>query len=96
MERNKKRTFNNKGGKEFLPSIQRTQLFKKNSKQDMFLDDPNKSLDYKDISMLTRFVSEKGRILPRRTTGLNAFNQRRMAKSIKRAQSLGLMAFAKA
>ena len=43
--------------------------------------------------MLSKFVSERGRILSRRLTGLTAYNQRKVAKAIKRAQSLGLMAY---
>ena len=76
-----------------LPSIQRMQLFKRRKKLDPFTDDPTKSVDYKDVVMLSRFVSERGRILSRRLTGLSAFNQRKVSKAIKRAQSLGLMAY---
>ena len=83
------------GGRKFepLPSIQRTQLFKRRKKLDPFTEDPTKSIDYKDVIMLSKFVSERGRILSRRLTGLTAFNQRKVAKAIKRAQSLGLMAY---
>lgn len=76
-----------------LPSIQRTQLFKRRKKLDPFTEDPTKSIDYKDVAMLSKFVSERGRILSRRLTGLTAFNQRKVSKAIKRAQSLGLMAY---
>ncbi|MCX6114763.1 MAG: 30S ribosomal protein S18 [Proteobacteria bacterium] len=69
------------------------QLFKRRKKLDPFTDDPTKSVDYKDVVMLSRFVSERGRILSRRLTGLSAFNQRKVSKAIKRAQSLGLMAY---
>lgn len=83
------------GGRKFepLPSIQRTQLFKRRKKLDPFTEDPTKSIDYKDVSMLSKFVSERGRILSRRLTGLTAYNQRKVSKAIKRAQSLGLMAY---
>jgi small subunit ribosomal protein S18 len=76
-----------------LPSIQRTQLFKRRKKLDPFTEDPTKSIDYKDVAMLSKFVSERGRILSRRLTGLTAYNQRKVSKAIKRAQSLGLMAY---
>jgi small subunit ribosomal protein S18 len=76
-----------------LPSIQRMQLFKRRKKLDPFTEDPTKSIDYKDVTMLSKFVSERGRILSRRLTGLTAYNQRKVSKAIKRAQSLGLMAF---
>lgn len=83
------------GGRRFepLPSIQRMQLFKRRKKLDPFTEDPTKSIDYKDVSMLSKFVSERGRILSRRLTGLSAYNQRKVSKAIKRAQSLGLMPF---
>jgi small subunit ribosomal protein S18 len=83
------------GGRKFepLPSIQRTQLFKRRKKLDPFTEDPTKSIDYKDVVMLSKFVSERGRILSRRLTGLTAYNQRKVSKAIKRAQSLGLMAY---
>lgn len=83
------------GGKkfEYLPAIQRMQLFKRRKKLDPFNEDPTKSVDYKDTIMLTKYVSERGRILSRRLTGLSAYNQRKVSKAIKRAQNLGLMPF---
>jgi small subunit ribosomal protein S18 len=83
------------GGRKFepLPSIQRMQLFKRRRKLDPFTEDPTKTIDYRDVAMLSKFVSERGRILSRRLTGLSAYNQRKVAKAIKRAQNLGLMPF---
>jgi ribosomal protein S18 len=83
------------GGRKFepLPSIQRMQLFKRRRKLDPFCEDPTKTVDYKDVVMLSKFVSERGRILSRRLTGLSSYNQRKVAKAIKRAQSIGLMAY---
>ena len=78
---------------EQLPPIQRMQLFRRKRKIDPFLSDPTKSVDYRDIATLSRFVSERGKILSRRLTGLDAYNQRKVAKAIKRAQNLGLMPF---
>lgn len=78
---------------EILPSIQRMQLFKRRKKLDPFMQDPNRTVDYKDVAILSRFVSERGRILSRRLTGLSAYNQRKVSKAIKRAQHLGLMPF---
>lgn len=51
-------------------------------------------IDYKDIELLKRFVSEKGRILPRRLTNLTALQQRRVKEAIKIARILSLMPFA--
>ena len=79
--------------REILPPIQRMQLFRKRRKLDPFLEDPTRTVDYRDVATLSRFVSERGRILSRRLTGLNAYNQRKVAKAIKRAQNLGLMPF---
>jgi len=83
----------NQRQRESLPPIQRMQLFKRHRKLDPFLSDPTKSIDYRDVAVLSRFVSERGRILSRRLTGLTAYNQRQVAKAIKRAQNIGLMPF---
>ena len=82
-----------RGPREYLPPIQRMALFRRKGKGDPFMEDPTKTIDYRDISMLTKFTSDRGRILPRRQTGLTAYNQRKVAKAIKRAQSLGLMPY---
>ncbi|NLD71973.1 MAG: 30S ribosomal protein S18 [Chloroflexi bacterium] len=52
------------------------------------------TIDYKDISTLSRYVNERGRILPRRRTGTCAKHQRRLSQAIKRARHLALMPFA--
>jgi small subunit ribosomal protein S18 len=78
---------------EFLPPVQRMQLFRRRKKLDPFMQDSNKTIDYRDVTVLSRFVSERGKILSRRFTGLNAYNQRKVTKAIKRAQNLGLMGF---
>jgi len=89
------RTGSADGGRRYepLPPIQRTQLFKKKKKLDPFLSDPTLTVDYKDVAMLSRFVSERGRILSRRLTGLDAYNQRKVSKAIKRAQNMGLLPY---
>jgi len=79
--------------REFLPPIQRMQLFRRKKRLDPFMEDPTKTVDYRDIALLNKFVSERGKILSRRMTGLSAYNQRKVAKAIKRAQSLGLMPY---
>lgn len=53
----------------------------------------NQKIDYKDIDLLTLFVTEQGKILPRRATGVTIQQQRKLAKSIKRARSLALFPF---
>ena len=48
-------------------------------------------VDYKDVDLLKRFISERGKILPRRVTGTSAKNQRKVANAIKRARILSLI-----
>lgn len=50
-------------------------------------------IDYKDIDLLKLFVTEQGKILPRRATGITAQQQRKIAKAIKRARILCLLPF---
>ncbi len=51
------------------------------------------AIDYKDVGLLSRYVSEKGKIMPRRITSVSAKKQRELARAIKRARILGLMSF---
>ena len=50
-------------------------------------------VDYKDVDLLKHFISERGKILPRRVTGTSAKNQRKIANAIKRARIMGLLPF---
>ena len=50
-------------------------------------------IDYKDADNLRRYMTERGKILPRRITGTCAKHQREVAKAIKRARSIGLLPF---
>ena len=52
-----------------------------------------KYIDYKDYDMLRRFVSEHGRIKPRRQTGTCARHQRTLAVAVKRARHIALLPF---
>lgn len=67
--------------------------FRRRSKVDIFLVDKELDIDYKDPQLLRRFITDSGKIIPRRITGLTAKNQRRVAKAIKRARNIGLMPF---
>ena len=51
-------------------------------------------IDYKDIKTLTKFVSERGKIIPSRITAVSTKKQRELAIAIKRARFLGLLAYA--
>ena len=50
-------------------------------------------IDYNDVDLLKRFISERGKILPRRVTGTSAKNQRKLTVAIKRARVMGLLPF---
>ena len=50
-------------------------------------------IDYKDVAKLRRFISERGKILPRRVTGTCARHQRALTVSIKRARHLALLPY---
>lgn len=50
-------------------------------------------LDWKDVDLLRQFVPERGKIMPRRISGIPAKDQRRIAKAIKRARSMAILPF---
>ena len=52
-----------------------------------------KMIDYKDTAKLRRFLSERGKILPRRTTGTCAAHQRQLTTAIKRARHVALLPY---
>nr|YP_007374821.1 ribosomal protein S18 [Ophioglossum californicum]AGC26734.1 ribosomal protein S18 [Ophioglossum californicum]QXF60107.1 ribosomal protein S18 [Ophioglossum vulgatum] len=54
---------------------------------------PNEVIDYKNINLLRRFVSERGKILPKRTNGLTSKQQRSVTVAIKRARVLASLPF---
>ncbi|MBS1797735.1 MAG: 30S ribosomal protein S18 [Acidobacteria bacterium] len=50
-------------------------------------------IDWKDVDFLRRFIPERGKIMPRRISGVTAKDQRRIARAIKRARSMALLPF---
>ena len=50
-------------------------------------------IDYKDVKLLSQFLTERGKIIPRRISGLNAQNQRRITEAIKFARVMALLPF---
>jgi small subunit ribosomal protein S18 len=50
-------------------------------------------IDYKDVKLLQRFISERGKIVPSRITAVSAKKQRELAQAIKRARFLGLLPY---
>jgi small subunit ribosomal protein S18 len=51
------------------------------------------AIDYKDVRLLQRYVSERGKIVPSRITAVSTKKQRELAKAIKRARHLALLPF---
>ncbi len=62
-------------------------------KVDPFLVDKTLTIDWRDTGLLSRFTTERGKIVPRRVSGVNAKNQRKLAKAIKRARHAGLLMY---
>ena len=62
-------------------------------KVDPFLIDKSLTIDWRDPQVLSRFITERGKIVPRRVSGVTAKNQRQLAKAIKRARQMGLLPF---
>ncbi len=58
-----------------------------------FCADKNKTIDYKDVETLKKFVTERGKILPKRVTGTCAVHQREVTKAIKRARIVALLPY---
>ncbi len=58
-----------------------------------FSENGSNDVDIKDTRMLSRFVTERGRILPRKITGLSAQQQRKVTRAIKRARQMSLLPF---
>lgn len=50
-------------------------------------------IDYKDLDTLSRFISERGKIHPRRITGVSARHQRKLVNAIKQARYMALLPF---
>ena len=58
-----------------------------------FFADKRKSRDYKDVDTLKKYVTERGKILPRRITGTCSIHQREVTKAIKKARVVALMPY---
>ncbi|MEX0298893.1 MAG: 30S ribosomal protein S18 [Kordiimonas sp.] len=58
-----------------------------------FSGDNAQVIDYKDVKLLQRYVSERGKIVPSRITAVSAKKQRELAKAIKRARNIALLPF---
>ena len=67
--------------------------FFRRRKSDPFDGEDAPKIDYKDVRLLQRYISERGKIVPRRVSGLCAKNQRKVTQAIKRARMIALMPF---
>ncbi|MBT4933337.1 MAG: 30S ribosomal protein S18 [Rhodospirillaceae bacterium] len=76
----------NSGGGERRP-------FFKRRKSCPFSNAKSQKIDYKDIRLLQRYTSERGKIIPSRISAVSAKKQREMAKAIKRARFLALIPY---
>lgn len=68
-------------------------FFVKKRKQCPFTALGIRDIDYKDIQTLGQFITERGKIIPRRITGVSAYHQRQLAQAIKRARHMALLPF---
>ncbi len=67
--------------------------FSKKKKSCPFKESGMKEIDYKDLETLRQFVTERGKILPRRITGVSQYFQRRLKVALKRARHVALLPF---
>ena len=67
--------------------------FQRRRKVCPFSGDNAQPIDYKDVKMLQRYLSEKGKIVPSRITAVSAKKQRELAQAIKRARFLALIPY---
>jgi len=77
-------------------SMEQTQArrpFYRRRKSCPFTGDKAPKIDYKDVKLLLRYVSERGKMVPSRITAVSAKKQRELARAIKRARFLGLLPY---
>ncbi|MCE2510191.1 MAG: 30S ribosomal protein S18 [Alphaproteobacteria bacterium] len=74
------------------PTGERRQFFRR-KKSCPFSGPDALKIDYKDVRLLQRFVSERGKIVPSRITTVSAKKQRELARAIKRARNIALLPF---
>ena len=72
-----------------------TKKFRKPSKKKVcaFCVAGEKTIDYKDVAKIRKYVTEKGKILPRRQTGVCAQHQRELCTAVKRARNVALLPY---
>lgn len=68
-------------------------MFKKRKRRPCVFCVDKRGIDYKDIGFVRRFMTDRGKIAPRRMTGCCAFHQRKVSAAVKRARELGLVPY---
>lgn len=76
-----------------MPSAAARRPFYRRRKTCPFSGEHAPQIDYKDVKLLQRFVSERGKMVPSRITAVSAKKQRELARAIKRARFLGLLPY---
>ncbi len=71
-----------------------TRPFFRRRKSCPFSSDNAPKIDYKDVKLLQRYISERGKIVPSRITAVSAKKQRELAQAIKRARFVALLPYA--
>lgn len=62
-------------------------------KMNRFSSDAGSEIDYKDVNTMKNYISETGKIVPARITGIDSRNQRLMSKAIKHARFIALLPY---
>lgn len=73
--------------------MKRNSISMRKRKHCPFKDAGFKSVDYKDIETLKQFITERGKIIPRRISGVSLFFQRQLTQAIKKARYMALLPF---
>src|SRR3989338_2584719 len=76
---------NNREDSKFPVKVRRVRTFTK------FLIPKGEKIEYKNLNLLTRYLNDRGKISPRRYSGISASEQRQLAQAIKRARFLALL-----
>ena len=85
---------NNRGDNDYNDkNIRNPRMRRPRRKVCAFCADKVETIDYKDIGRLRKFITERGKILPKRMSGACAKHQRELTTSIKRARHLALMPY---
>jgi small subunit ribosomal protein S18 len=81
QKRNSRKTDRDNRDRDIMPARKRVRIL-----------DPNDIVDINNVELLRRFVTEYGKIVPARLTGITAAQQRQVKQGVRRARNMGLMA----